>query len=80
MTSLKEWNDATLQGRRVWLSAPVFVPQGSKRGEEVLSENPEDLFYLLNHSQVEKITPTPANIQSEKLYSAKSSALIENAY
>ena len=77
MTSLKEWNDATLQGRRVWLSAPVFVPQGSKRGEEVLSENPEDLFYLLNHSQVEKITPTPANIQSEKLYSAKSSALAE---
>ena len=74
MTSIKEWNDATLRGRAVWLSAPVFVPQGSKRGEEALSENPEDLFYLLHHSSVEKTNPPPTSNSSDKLYSGKSAA------
>ena len=46
-------------------------------GKDALSENPEDLFYLLNHSQVEKITPPPASTQSEKIYSGKSSAQSE---
>ena len=73
MSSLKEWNDATLRGREAWLSAPVFVPKGSKRGDEALSKNPAELFYILNHSKIEKVMKHPTSASTDKLYSGKSS-------
>ena len=71
LTSLQDWNQATLRGRSSWLAAPFFVPKGSTRGDANLSKNPDDLFYLINHSFVENIEAKPSTTQSTHLFSAK---------
>lgn len=48
---LNSLNDQILRGRKVWTSAPVFVPAGSSRGEAEISNDPNSLFYVLDHSE-----------------------------
>jgi len=51
--SLSDWESATLKGRKAWLSAPVFVPSGSKRGNSPLSIDPQEDFWVLNHEAID---------------------------
>ena len=43
------WDQAILSGRKAWLSAPVFVPLGSIRGNAELSVDSSDFFYVHDH-------------------------------
>ena len=76
LKTLGQWEEATLKGRKSWLKAPVFVPVGSSRGSELLSSNPYDSFYLLNHQPDEQgvsktQNKTIENIDTDRLYRCK---------
>jgi methylmalonyl-CoA mutase len=73
LKTLEQWEAATLKGRAAWLQAPIFVPVDASRGNEPLSSNALDSFYLLNH-QPEALakenthTKTIENIDTARLY------------
>ncbi|PCJ79978.1 MAG: methylmalonyl-CoA mutase [Bacteroidetes bacterium] len=53
LSSLSDWESATLNGRKAWLSAPIFVPSDSKRGNEPISRNPSEGFFVLKHQEID---------------------------
>ena len=76
LKTLADWEEATLKGRKAWLKAPVFVPADTVRGNESLSSNAHDAFYLLHHQpeepSVEKTQKgTPNSIDADRLYRSK---------
>ena len=63
---------AILAGRSSWLSAPVFVPSDSVRGDAALSEDASDLFYVLDHQDSNlNIVADNAAIDSVVLFCTK---------
>ncbi|MBM72187.1 MAG: methylmalonyl-CoA mutase [Crocinitomicaceae bacterium] len=46
-------DDLIVNGRKAWLNAPVFVPKDSSRGNAKISDDPTELFFILNHRHSE---------------------------
>lgn len=56
-----------LNGRKQWCTAPIYVPSDSVRGEAELSEDPSQMFFILDH-QVVQAPASEVEIAEEKLY------------
>jgi methylmalonyl-CoA mutase len=81
--SEKELSDSILSGRRRWCSAPVFVPSDSERGTMALSEDPNELFYVLDHPVLEKVASGECakrkTLVSRGVEAANAAALVSTA-